>query len=144
MIKINKTVLFSNCCTFFSKDCRTLSFYQAESSKLSAVKTNNWLLTRRQFYHSNHPDCPVPSFLWNLKARLFSKRHECYFLIHGHREGGFTASSKSIKPPFLRGIEKSFQEATPMGPEPHQFLFFWNISTNMVAWGIQSFGQNGP
>ena len=45
---------------------------------------------------------------------------------------------------FLRDIEKSFQEVTPMGPEPHHFFSFWNISTNMVAWGIQSFGQNGP
>ena len=30
-----------------------------------------------------------------------------------------------------------------MGPEPHQFFSFLNISTNMVARGIQSFGRNG-
>ena len=45
---------------------------------------------------------------------------------------------------FLRDIEKPFQEVTPMGPEPHHFFSFWNVSTNMVARGIQSFGQNGP
>ena len=31
-----------------------------------------------------------------------------------------------------------------MGPEPHQFFSFTNISTNMVARGIQSFGRHGP
>ena len=30
-----------------------------------------------------------------------------------------------------------------MGPEPHQFFSFSNISTKMVARGIQSFGRNG-
>ena len=45
---------------------------------------------------------------------------------------------------FMGDIEKSFQEVTPMGPEPYQFFSFSNISTNMVARGIQSFGQNGP
>ena len=44
----------------------------------------------------------------------------------------------------LRDIAKSFQDSPPRGPEPHQFFSFWNISTNMVARGIQSFGQNGP
>ena len=51
---------------------------------------------------------------------------------------------KNSKRHFLRDISKSFQEVTPMGPEPHQFFSFSNISTNMVARGIQSFGQNGP
>ena len=45
---------------------------------------------------------------------------------------------------FLKDIEKSFQEVTPMSPEPRYFFSFLNISTNMVARGIQSFGQNGP
>ena len=37
-----------------------------------------------------------------------------YFgLNRGHRERHF-----------LRDILKSFQEVTPMGPEPHQFFFF--------------------
>ena len=36
----------------------------------------------------------------------------------GHREGRPTACSKNFKMPFLRDIEKSFQEVTPMGPEP--------------------------
>ena len=44
---------------------------------------------------------------------------------------------------FLRDIEKSFQEVTPMGPEPHHFFSFSNISTNMVARGIGSFGTLG-
>ena len=51
---------------------------------------------------------------------------------------------KISKRHFLRDIEKSFQEVTLMGPEPHHFFSFWNISTNMVARGIQSFGRNGP
>ena len=51
---------------------------------------------------------------------------------------------KNSKRHFLGDISKSFQEVTPMGPEPHQFFSFSNISTNMVARGIQSFGQNGP
>ena len=62
---------------------------------------------------------------------------KCLCMIeHGHREGGPTACSKNFKTPFLRDIEKSFQEVTPMGPEPHHFFSFWNISTNMVARGI--------
>ena len=51
---------------------------------------------------------------------------------------------KISKRHFLRDIEKSFQEVTPIGPEPHQFFSFWNISTNTIARGIQSFGRNGP
>ena len=54
------------------------------------------------------------------------------------------ARQKNSKRHFLRDIEKSFQEDTPMGPEPHHFFSFDNISTNTVARGIQSFGQNGP
>ena len=54
------------------------------------------------------------------------------------------ARQKNSKRHFLEDISKSFQEVTPMGPEPHQFFSFSNISTNMVARGIQSFGQNGP
>ena len=54
------------------------------------------------------------------------------------------ARQKNSKRHFLRDISKSFQEVTPMGPEPHQFFSFSNISTNMVARGIQSFGRNGP
>ena len=54
------------------------------------------------------------------------------------------ARRKNSKRHFLGDISKSFQEVTPIGPEPHQFFSFSNISTNMVARGIQSFGQNGP
>ena len=53
------------------------------------------------------------------------------------------AWQKNSKRHFLGDISKSFQEVIPMGPEPHQFLSFSNISTNMVARGIQSFGRNG-
>ena len=53
------------------------------------------------------------------------------------------ARQKNQKRHFLKDISKSFQEVTPMGPEPHQFFSFSNISTNMVARGIQSFGRNG-
>ena len=52
------------------------------------------------------------------------------------------AKRKNSKCHFLRDISKSFQEVTPMSPEPHQFFSFSNISTNMVARGIQSFGRN--
>ena len=34
------------------------------------------------------------------------------------------AFRKILKRHFLRDIEKSFQEITPMGPEPHQFFSF--------------------
>ena len=54
------------------------------------------------------------------------------------------AKQKNSKRHFLRDISKSFQEVTPMGPEPRQFFSFSNISTNVVARGIQSFGRNGP
>ena len=53
------------------------------------------------------------------------------------------ARRKNSKRHFLRDISKSFQEVNSMGPEPHQFFSFSNISTNMVARGIQSFGRNG-
>ena len=54
------------------------------------------------------------------------------------------AQQKNSKRHFLEDISKYFQEVTPMGQEPHQFFSFSNISTNMVARGIQSFGRNGP
>ena len=44
--------------------------------------------------------------------------------MRGHREGGPTGFSKKSKTPFFRDIEKSFQEVTPIGPEPHQFFSF--------------------
>ena len=34
------------------------------------------------------------------------------------------AFQKNQKRHFFREIEKSFQEVTPIGPEPHQFVFF--------------------
>ena len=34
------------------------------------------------------------------------------------------AFEKNQKRHFFRDIEKSFQEVTPIGPEPHQFFFF--------------------
>ena len=42
----------------------------------------------------------------------------------GHRKGGLTAFSKNFKMPFLRDIEKSFLEVSPIGPEPHHFFHF--------------------
>ena len=50
------------------------------------------------------------------------------------------ARRKNSKRHILRDISKSFQEVTPMDPEPHQFFSFSNISTNMVARGNRSFG----
>ena len=34
------------------------------------------------------------------------------------------AFQKNQKRHFFRDIEKSFQEVTPMGPEPHHFVLF--------------------
>ena len=34
------------------------------------------------------------------------------------------AFQKNQKPHFIRDIQKSFQEVTPIGPEPHQFFSF--------------------
>ena len=34
------------------------------------------------------------------------------------------AFQKNQKHHFFRDIEKSFQEVTPIGPEPHQFFLF--------------------
>ena len=47
--------------------------------------------------------------------------------MRGRCEGGPSACSKNFKTPFLRDIEKSFQEVTPMSPEPHH-LFLLEIS----------------
>ena len=43
------------------------------------------------------------------------------------------AFQKNQKRHFFRDIEKSFQEITPIGPEPRHFFPFQNISTNTVA-----------
>ena len=64
--------------------------------------------------------------------------------MHRHLEGGRLGLAKKFKPPFFGHIENSFHEVTHMGLKPHQIFSFENISTNTVARGIQSFGQNGP
>ena len=38
---------------------------------------------------------------------------------------------KNSKRHFLRNIEKSFQEATPMSPEPHQQIFRYSTITQI-------------
>ena len=43
------------------------------------------------------------------------------------------AFQKISKRHFLEDIEKSFQEVTPISPEPHHFFPFQNSSTNTVA-----------
>ena len=45
---------------------------------------------------------------------------------------------------FLKDISNSFHRVTRYGLKPLQFFSFKNISTNAVARGIISFGQNGP
>ena len=40
---------------------------------------------------------------------------------------------KISKHSFLKDIENSFNEATHIGLEPHQFFSFLDISTNTVA-----------
>ena len=54
------------------------------------------------------------------------------------------ARQKNEKRHFFKDIENSLHQVTHIGPEPHQFFSFWNISTNVIARGIQSFGRNGP
>ena len=55
------------------------------------------------------------------------------------------AQQKISKCHFFRGIENSFREVThTIGLEPRQYFSFQNISTNTVARGVQSFGQNEP
>ena len=57
----------------------------------------------------------------------------------GHCEGGLTVCSKNFKTPFLRDIEKSFQEVTLMGLEPHHFFHFeisqqiWLLEASKVS-----------
>ena len=46
---------------------------------------------------------------------------------------------KISKRHFFQDIKKSFHGVTQMGPKPHQFFFWKNISTNMVARGVRSF-----
>ena len=54
------------------------------------------------------------------------------------------AWQKNSKSHFFGDIKNSFHEVTHIGLEPHQFFSFQNISTNTLARGVQSFGQNGP
>ena len=51
------------------------------------------------------------------------------------------AQQKNPKRHFLRAIGNSFNEVTWRGLEPHQSFSFCNISTNMVARGIQSWSK---
>ena len=59
--------------------------------------------------------------------------------MRGRCEGGPSACSKNFKTPFLRDIEKSFQEVTPMSPEPHHFFLFkifkqvWLLEASKVS-----------
>ena len=65
--------------------------------------------------------------------------------MRGHRYYLDTLLVRKIsKRHFSKDIENSFQEVTHIGPKPHQFFSFQNISTNTIARGIQSFGWNGP
>ena len=50
---------------------------------------------------------------------------------------------KNPKRHFFRAIGNSFHEVTWIGLEPHQIFSFCNISTNMVARGVGSFGTLG-
>ena len=54
------------------------------------------------------------------------------------------AWQKNPKRHFFGAIGNPFHEVTWIGLEPHQIFSFCNISTNMVARGVQSFGLNGP
>ena len=54
------------------------------------------------------------------------------------------AWQKNSKCHFSKDVENSFHRVTHIDLEPHQPFSFWNISTNTVARGVQSFGWNGP
>ena len=56
---------------------------------------------------------------------------------------GRKARSKNFKTPFFRDIQNSSHGVADIGLEPHQKKFFLNISTNMVARGVGSFGTLG-
>ena len=45
------------------------------------------------------------------------------------------AFQKTSKRHFLRGIEKSFQEVNPMGPEPHHFFL---CKTSQQIWLLEA------
>ena len=75
----------------------------------------------------------------------WSKRH-C-FLRHPVHEPlklpGRKTRSKNFKHHFFQDIQNSFHGVADIGLEPHQKNFFENISTNMVARGVGSFGTLG-
>ena len=50
---------------------------------------------------------------------------------------------KIVKCHFFQAIQNSFHGVADIVLEPHQKNFFENISTNMVARGIRSFGTLG-
>ena len=65
-------------------------------------------------------------------------------LTHGRREGGHLGSAKKFKMPFFKIYFKILSRGYSNGSRTSPFFSFSNISTNMVARGIQSFGRNGP
>ena len=67
----------------------------------------------------------------------------CY-LASRHKPLNCRHVRKFSKRHSLKDISNSFHRITSYGLKPLQFFSFMNISTNMVARGIQSFGQNGP
>ena len=73
----------------------------------------------------------------------FLKWDTLCFSRRGHREGGRLTHLKKFKTQFFRDIEDSFHEVTHLGLELHQFFSFQNISTNVVARAVQSYGRNG-
>ena len=50
---------------------------------------------------------------------------------------------KISKRHFFQDIQDSFHGVADMGLEPHQKIFWQNISTNVVARGVLSFGTLG-
>ena len=72
-----------------------------------------------------------------------SKKMLCLVMNHWSYLDGRLVP-KISKRHFFWGIQNSSHGVADIGLEPHQFFSFWNISTNMVARGVQSFGQNGP
>ena len=56
---------------------------------------------------------------------------------------GRKTCSKNFETPFFQDIQSSFNGEVDIVLKPHQKIFFENISTNMVARGVGSFGTLG-
>ena len=97
---------------------------------MNYTSTSCYFIKKLWFYNFMHKICEWPS-------------HALAAFLSRYRGVHALARQKNPKRHFFRAIGNSFHEVTWIGLEPHQIFSSCNISTNMVARGIQSFGQNG-